>query len=323
MTSSGNRVVIAGGGVAALEAAIALRSIAGSRPQITLVAPNADFIYQPLSVGEPFALGAAPRLPLAAFASDLDLDLRTASIEAVGKEHAVLFDGGFIAYDKLLVAIGAPRVPAYEYATTFRGDIDVQAVHGLIQDLEMGLTTKIAFVVPSGVAWSLPLYELALMTARRAWEMQVEVELTVVTPEDRPLGVFGAAAASDVAARLEEAGIRVICSSHAQIPKRGHVVVHPSGEQIACDRVLALPQTQGPRLAGLPSDSDGFLPIDTFARVTRVPDVYAAGDGTNFPLKQGGIACQQADAAAEHIAWSLGMGPAPEPFRPVLRGRLL
>src|SRR3954451_16147882 len=218
MTSSGNRVVIAGGGVAALEAAIALRSIAGSRPQITLVAPNADFIYQPLSVGEPFALGAAPRLPLAAFASDLNLDLRTASIEAVGKDHAVLFDGGFIAYDKLLDAIGGPQVHAYEYATTFRGDIDVQAVHGLIQDLEMGLTTKIAFVVPSGVAWSLPIYELALMAAHRAWEMQIETEITIVTPEDRPLGIFGAAAADDLEKRLAEAGIRLVARTAAEIP---------------------------------------------------------------------------------------------------------
>jgi sulfide:quinone oxidoreductase len=322
--ANSRRVVIAGGGVAALEAAIALRSIAGSAPQITLVAPNEDFVYQPMSVGEPFAMGDTPRLPLADFAASLDVDLRQATVDEIGKTHAVLLEGGgFVAYDKLIVAIGAPRVPVYEHATTFRGDSDTQAVHGLIQDLEMGYVSKVAFVVPEGVAWTLPIYELALMAARRAWEMEVDVELTVVTPEDRPLGVFGAAAAEDVAKRLRDSGIRVLCRSATDIPARGQVVVTPGDETIVCDRVIALPVTEGPRLAGLPFDREGFIPIDTHARVVGAHDVYAAGDGTNFPLKQGGIATQQADAAAEDIAYSFGLGPRPEPFRPVLRGRLL
>ena len=51
--------------------------------------------------------------------------------------------------------------------------------------------------------------------------------------------------------------------------------------------------------------------------------VYAAGDGTNFPVKQGGLATQQADAAAEHIAAGLGADVEPAPFKPVLRGQLI
>ena len=54
-----------------------------------------------------------------------------------------------------------------------------------------------------------------------------------------------------------------------------------------------------------------------------VADVYAAGDGTNFPIKQGGLATQEADAAAEHIAHQAGAPVDPRPFRPVLRGKLL
>src|SRR4051794_23361634 len=130
------RVVIAGGGVAALEAAIALREIAGDAPVITMVAPNPDFVYQPLSVGSPFALGATPRLLLSKVAEDLDLELVHASVESVGKDRAVLLaGGGFVAFDKLIVAMGAPRVPVYEHATTFRGENDVESVHGLVQDV--------------------------------------------------------------------------------------------------------------------------------------------------------------------------------------------
>ena len=46
------RVVIAGGGVAALEALLALRSFSRTHFEIDLVAPDADFHRRPLSVGE-------------------------------------------------------------------------------------------------------------------------------------------------------------------------------------------------------------------------------------------------------------------------------
>jgi sulfide:quinone oxidoreductase len=57
--------------------------------------------------------------------------------------------------------------------------------------------------------------------------------------------------------------------------------------------------------------------------VRGVEDVYAAGDGTNFPIKHGGIGTEEADAAAEQIAASLGAEIDPQPFRPVIRGKLL
>jgi sulfide:quinone oxidoreductase len=44
---------------------------------------------------------------------------------------------------------------------------------------------------------------------------------------------------------------------------------------------------------------------------------------TDFPIKQGGLAAQQADAAAELIAAQAGVPVDPNPFRPVLRGLLL
>jgi sulfide:quinone oxidoreductase len=151
----------------------------------------------------------------------------------------------------------------------------------------------------------------------------VDLELTLVTPEDRPLSVFGAKAARDVEALLAKAGVRLVTRTAAEIPGRGRIVLPPDGEQLEVDRIIALPISAGPSMGGLPGDADGFIPIDSFARVEGMDGVYAAGDGTNFPLKQGGLACQQADAAAEHIAWSLGKLEEPKPFRPVLRGALL
>jgi sulfide:quinone oxidoreductase len=318
-------VVVAGGGVAGLEAVMALRDLVGSRVRITLLDPGSNFVYRPLSVGEPFALGAARATSLVQFARDFDCELVQDTVSEVFPDlHTVaLQSGDELHYDKLVVTLGARRQPAFTHATTFRGQEDVEALHGLVQDVEEGYVHSIAFVVPTGVSWSLPLYELALMIARRAYEMCVDVELTFVTPEERVLPLFGSGASADVHAMLDEAGIRVRCGFVPEIPRKGTVMLHPTGDWIEADRIVALPVVRGRRISGLPCDSDGFLPIDSFARVAGVSDVYAAGDGANFPVKQGGIACQQADVLGAHIAREAGIPVDVQPFRPVLRGQLL
>jgi len=58
-------------------------------------------------------------------------------------------------------------------------------------------------------------------------------------------------------------------------------------------------------------------------QVHGCPGVYAAGDSTWFPLKQGGLAAQQADVAAAAIAHSLDPGVESPSFHPVLRAALL
>ena len=73
----------------------------------------------------------------------------------------------------------------------------------------------------------------------------------------------------------------------------------------------------------MPRDATGFVPTDPHGRVPGVHDVYAAGDLTAFPIKQGGLAAQQADAVAETIAAAAGVPLEPRPFRPVLRALLL
>jgi sulfide:quinone oxidoreductase len=318
-------VVIAGAGVAGLEAIIALRQLAGERVAMTLVSPDVDFSYRPLSVSEPFSLGSPVQIPIGRVVRDFNVSWRREALSTVDTEAHTVVDSAAneLPYDKLIVAIGAGSVPAYRHVTTFRGQEDFEAVHGLVQDVEEGYARRVAFIVPPGVGWSLPIYELALMTAARAYDMGIDAELTVVTPEERPLAVFGGKASADVAQLLEEAGIEVICSGIAEVPYGGQVVVRPGERQIECDRIVALAISLGYRVLGLPSDPDGFIPIDGFARVTGVKDVYAVGDGANFPVKQGGIACQHADVAAEDIARAAGVPVEMRSFRPVLRGRLM
>jgi sulfide:quinone oxidoreductase len=316
-------VVIAGTGVGGLEALIALRALAGKRVDITLLSPAHDFVFHPLSVGEPFALGSAERIPVPDIASEFDARLVREGLAAVdtGGHAVTTSQDNRLPYDRLIIAVGAKRVPAYEHVATFRGQEDAETFHGLVQDIEGGYSRSIAFVVPPGIAWSLPLYELALMTARRAFDMSADVEISFITAEERPLGVFGQQASAELQALLDEAGIALHSGVSAEVPERGTIVFGP--ERIHADRIVALPLIQAYEIAGLPADADGFIPIDDWCRVPGAQDVFAAGDGTAFPLKQGGIACQQADVAAEQIARDAGVPVDAEPFKPVLRGKLL
>ena len=231
--------------------------------------------------------------------------------------------GDTIAYDALLVAVGARTDVAIPGALTFSGPRDVAAYRRLLRAVDTGRVRGVAFAVPAGVAWTLPLYELALLTADHLRASgRDDVELTVVTPERQPLDVFGPAIAARIAALLSRRRIAVRTDSTPVRVTVGGLVVE-DGELQAAEWIVALPRLSGPWIAGLPHDGGGFIPTDAHGAVPGAARVWAAGDGTAFPIKQGGIAAQQADAAADAIAAALGAPVDPEPFRPVMHGLLL
>ena len=193
----------------------------------------------------------------------------------------------------------------------------------VIADLDHGAISSIAFVAPAALSWTLPLYELALLTAARVAERgRGEVQLSVLTPEPHALEVFGPAAARHVRELCANRGIELMTRTRAVAFQNGKLTLQ-GGESIDVDRVVALPELVGEPIAGVPHDNKGFIPVDEHGAVRRLPGVYAAGDGIAYPVKQGGLATQQADAAAEAIAASLGAAIEPRPFRGRLRGQLL
>lgn len=320
------KVLIAGGGVAGLEAALALRDLAGERVSVTMLAPEPDFVYRPLRVREPFAEPGARRYSLAEIARDVGFELRTDAFKWLAPDQRVVHtEGGEqLPYDALLLALGARLHARFKHALTLDDRRLDEQLHGLIQDVEGGYTSKIAFIAPSPMPWPLPIYELALMTARRAWEMQEDVSVTIVTPEDAPLAIFGSAVSEAVERLLVENGILVVTSTHCEIPRPGQVALHPGGRTLHVDRVVALPELFGPSTPGVRKrDGHGFIPVDVHCQVPELERVFAAGDATDFPVKHGGVAAQQADVAAEAIAALAGATVKLSKFHPVIRGILL
>ena len=319
------RVLIAGGGVAALEAALALRALAGDRVSVELLAPEPQFWYRPLAVAEPFDLGEASQFELSELAAAAGATFSPGALTGVEVVNRLVQTsaGSSIEYDALLVACGAVPTPAVAGALTFRGPADSERFRQLLTEIVEGGVGRLAFVVPWGAVWSLPIYELALLTAAYLAEHDLgRVELALVTPEDEPLQLFGRAGSEALCGLLNEWGIAVHTGACAVELVDGELRLVPEG-RIAADRVVALPRLRGPRIDGLPQTVEGFIPVDVHGQVDRLSDVFAAGDITSFPIKQGGIAAQQADAAAEMIASSAGAEITPQPFQPVLRGLLL
>jgi sulfide:quinone oxidoreductase len=319
------KVTIVGGGVAALEAMIALRRLAEERVAIELVAPTPEWSYRPLAVAEPFGLGEATRYDLVRIARDHGASMQLSGLESVRPEDHELrtWDGRTFDYELLLIAVGAELTTSLAGSVTVNGPGYTGRFRALLDALEAGRIRHVAFAVPAATSWPLPLYELALMTAARVAELGLRgVELSFVTPEEHPLALFGAAASEAVRTLLTDRGIQLLTGCRPAVVYDGHLAIEPGGS-VPSDRVVSLPELRGPFLPGLPHDHEGFIPTDPHGLVGGESDVYAAGDATNFPIKQGGLATQQADAAAEAIAARAGAGVDPTPFHPVLRGLLL
>ena len=320
------RAVIAGGGVAAVEAALALRAIAGERVELAIAAATPTFVYRPLAVVRPFQAVASYRLDLAGIAADLGATLVPEDAAAVEPDrHQVrLAGGGALDYDALLIAIGAGAEPLLTGGTFTPWDWgEGHAFRSLLDALERGRNRAVAFIVPAGLTWPLPLYELALLTDAFLRERAVGgVSLQVITAERAPLEVFGAEASRTVAALLEQRGIALATGQETPAVEEG-VVRTADGRSIPVDATVALPVIQARPLPGLPTDAAGFISVDPQCRVPGTADVFAAGDCTDQPLKQGGLAAQQADVAAAGIAALAGVDVTPTTFDPVLEAVLL
>ena len=310
MSNETGHVVIAGGGVAALEAALTLRAVADGRLSVELVAPEPHFWYRPVAVAEPFGLGEVRRFELSHLASDAGATFTPGALTSVdvARRIAYLSNGATAGFDALLVACGADPTPAVPGALTFRGPADTELVKHTLAEIESGAVRRVVFVVPAGAVWSLPAYELALMTAAWLEVRGIEgVELALVSPESAPLHLFGREASDAVQQLLEQHGVATHMGAFAAEWRRNELLL-AGGGIVPCDRVVALPRLQGRRIAGIPQTFEGFVPVDDHGRVTGIASVYAAGDVTTFPVKQGGIAAQQAEAAAEAIAADAGLG---------------
>jgi sulfide:quinone oxidoreductase len=325
-TEGPTRVLVAGGGVAALELLLALRVHARSPISITLLSADEALAPPAMTVAAPFGRGGAQTHAWAAIAADLGVRLVVDRLVAVETATRTVFTHGGrrIPYDVLVLATGARRVEPLAGALTFgiRGDAPSARLRELVAELVAGRAASIAFALAWPSSWSLPLYELALLTAHELREHGSAAVVRVVTPETHPLELLGPAAREAVEPLLSALRIETVTDAQPRAVVAGGLLVEGGGV-VEADHVVTLADVVARPIAGLPIDRAGFVPVDRNGRVVGERRDYAAGEVTSFPLRQGGIAAQQADAVAETIAARLdGAAGEPATFEPVLRGRL-
>jgi sulfide:quinone oxidoreductase len=307
------RVVIAGAGIAGLEAALALRDLAGERVEVSLHDPSGEFAYRPFGIGEPYGTTRAFRYDLGRLSELCGASLHPSEIAAVDPERriAVSRDGERHPYDHLIVAIGARMLWAVPGAVTYWGVADEGQVSDLIADLRLGRLRRLAFTMPAGHSWVLPLYELALLAAGVLDKTANErTRITVVTPERAPLEIFGRRAAEQTSALLAERRIDVVAGGRPAGFAAGRLRID-SGEDVEADAVIALPRLEGRRIDGIAPDEDGFVAVDEDGAAVGLERIYAAGDVSSLRFKQGAFSSQQADTVAETIAAAVGVGVGP------------
>jgi sulfide:quinone oxidoreductase len=318
-------VVIAGGGFAALEAALALSALAADRARVTLISPDPVFAYRPAATAEAFVEAPPLSYDLEAIAADLGASYRRGRLEAVASQekHVRLASFARLSYDALVLAIGTRASAAVPGALTFRDQRDVPLFRSLLQELEAGGVGRLVFAVPPGCSWPLPLYELALLSAMHVQEYHVGTEITVVSPEQTPLAIFGAEASRLIAGLLAERGVRFVGDSAPSNVRGDGSLELQFGGALRADRVVAATQLRAEPITGVPASPWGFVATDALGRVADLADVYAAGDMTTSAIKQGGLATQQTDRIAHTIAKKIGIDVGEFRAARVLSARLL
>ena len=312
------RVVIAGGGVAAIEALLALRHLVGEQVSIQLLAPDHVFVHRPSSVARPFGLGGPAQsswLPWPATRGPA-VAWRLEGVDPARRVALIAGGGGALRRpDRRRRHEPEPCGPRRD----------------LLRRARPGRRGRRA--ARRGRARRVPAARVRRPRRSRVVAARLRARHDGRRRPPRPrcqerhadARDAGGRAAADLRRRR-----RRRAAGDARRPRRRALDQHPAagGARRACSyvepgtadraptRSSACPRSTGPALAGLPADARGFIPVDAHGRVPGVAGVYAAGDATSFPVKQGGLATQQADAAAEAVAADLGLGPGPAALPP-------
>ncbi len=322
------RVVIVGAGIAGVEGLLRLRRLAGEAVTVTLLSPEEHLVYRPSRVLEPFAHGQPPtRYPVARIAADANTRWVRDSLSwldtAARTVHTT--SGQELPYDALLLALGGHERKPNSDVVVFTDHTSEHLYREIMQNIESGVMTSLALVEPAGPSWPLPLYELAMLTAKQARDADAHPQIAVVTTDPRPLDAFGGEVSDAVTSLLTEAGITLYTGSHARVRGPRRLRLEPTGIELEPDRIVTLPTISGPNVRGLTGGADDrFIEVDEYCRARNAGGrIFAAGDATDLRVKQGGLAAQQADTAAAGIAHLAGVAPPPARLRAVMQGALL
>jgi sulfide:quinone oxidoreductase len=313
-----NTVVVLGGGTGGIVAAHRLRRELNADDRVVLV--ERDPVYR-------FASSFLWVLTGERRPEQISVDLgrlRRRGIELVeGEARAIDVDArrietanGPIAYDRLVVALGAELAPELlpGFAETA---LNVYSLDGAVQAGRAldGFTGGRVVVLVSRLPYKCPAgpYETAFLTEAllRKRGLRERSSVDVYTPEPLPMPTAGPEVGEAVRGLLESRGIGFYPEQTVErIEEGSKELVLADGERVPFDLLLGIPPHRAPavvRESALAGPS-GFVPVDRATLATAVDGVSAIGDVTSIPIaggrflpKAGVFAHGQAEVVAERI----------------------
>lgn len=316
-------VVIAGGGIGGLSCARRLRRRLSAEDRITVIDPRDDFVFAPDLLWVLAGARSADQLtrPMSRMIPPGVAHRRSRVLGLDLDARKVTTSGGEVAYDKLVVALGAELAPDVlpgfaEAALDFYTLNGALAARDALRDLARGrvvvLVSRVPFKCPAAP------YEAALIAdalLRRAGGRDA-VALDVLTPEPLPMPTAGPALGHRVAAMLAERDIGLHAATTIEAIDAGErELLTANGDRVAFDVLLGVPPHRPPEavansaLAG----PTGYAPVDPDTLASTVDaGVHVVGDAAALPIpdgkflpKAGVFAHAEATVVAERIAAEL------------------
>ncbi len=303
------RILVAGSGPGALEATLALSRSEHLEPEISLISPQTEFHYRPNMVMEPFGVSETASYSVGEIIAHPNVHQWQGVIDRVdhqaGTAHSP--EGDEFAFDAMVIATGTtPRAPLPEPAITLGLPGSIEEVTGIVGAVDRGELRSVVFTMPDGPTHRLPLYELSLMIADRAARQSgQQVDVALVTPEPSPLIIYGDDHSAHVAEFCRRLGVHVHANATVSLYDGNTVTLDDSTTHPA-ERLVSMPRLEPRTPQGVPTDENGFIPVDNLQRVKGTENLFAVGDVTDARVKQGGLATQEADAACQAIEAALG-----------------
>lgn len=313
-------IVVLGGGFAGLETAYALRHALPDRADITLVSNRRSFLFRPHTIYLPFGMDENQLLvDIAQPALRKGIRFIEANVREIDPvKRAVDWEGSGAAqtelYDYLVIATGAKarieEIPGLaEHGHLLGAAADMVRLRAgldkLIEQAGRGRDQQIVLALPPDAPYVTPLYEMALMIEHHLREARVRerVSITFATCEMSLIESFGPLLHDLMLERFAERGIA--CETGVVLEKVEAGAAHFSNRAaLPYDLLLASPPAGASVLfPALPAGPGGYLTTKLATRrVDGLDEVFAAGDTSDFPVKQAFLALLQADAIAEGIA---------------------
>lgn len=321
------RILILGGGFAAISAAETLASAVGSDHEIMLVSNSLEFIFYPAII--PMVFGdfrpEEIRFDLEPLLAERGVRFFCGDVRAINTKSRTVEVAGdrmdlTIGFDFLLVAVGrrlaptnVPGLHEYSYGLlTVEGAIKFKQA---IADFESG---SIVVGLCPEASLPVPVCETALALAER-FEKRIrhgDVSVKVVVPTTLEKAFAGTDLFRDLEAEFDQKGIRLVSDFPVTEVERSRVL-SSHGASLEYDLLMLVPPFGGQlalRNLGPVTDASGFARVNPLMQVKGLKNVYAAGEIVSMPgPKFGYIAMRQGKVAARNILAQIkGEAPAVE-----------